>query len=289
MFPEIEPVKIDQQALKDAADESVYVGLGVDLLVEAASYLTVACSIYPDERGWNLEQAIVGGNGVRLHKLVQAFLDQTCQHRREITEILSRLIFESCVNVRYLIDQSDADLSDSYIDYSLNFERKLRSVIKERISARGGEVLPIEQRMLESIERLAQSTGSNLESSPRNKRNWGDKDLFQKAEAIGWGELYLGAFGGTSTAVHGNWGDVAAHHLEKFDGTGFYKPCFDWSPPRPQVPFALAKMLIVVTSDMLDFMGGEIVQKHFNSNLDDAFQRIEISTQLHEQFLAGRG
>lgn len=288
MFPEISPVEVDDEALADATDESVFVGLGVDFLIEAGSYLTIACAVYRDERGWNLEEAIVGGNGVRLNKLVQGFLDQTCQHRRELSEVLSRLIFETCVNIRYIISQAEGEIFQSYIDYSLKFERKLKSQIIERIEQRGGDALPIEKRMLESIVRLAKSTGSDLEGPPINKRNWGDKDLFQKAESVGWAEAYLGAFAGVSSAVHGNWGDIAAHHLERFDGTGFYKPCFDWSTPRPQVPLALARMLVVVTSDMLEYLGGSDVADHFAPNLEDLFRRIEQATEHHERFLVDR-
>ena len=52
---------------------------------------------------------------VRLLKLLSGFLDQTSQKRRETSEILGRLAFETVVNVRYLIVNFSPALVDSYI------------------------------------------------------------------------------------------------------------------------------------------------------------------------------
>ncbi len=259
--------------------------MGVGLLVEAASYLTIACSIYHDERGWNLEQAIVGGNGVRLVKLVQGYLDQTCQHRRELSEIIARLIFETATNVVFLVRHGDEGTFRSYIDYSLRYERRLKQKIDANISKRGDAPLPIERRMLESIERLAHASNVDLSQPPLNKRNWADRDLFQKADAIGWGEAYLGIFAGMSTAVHGNWGDIASHHLERFDGSGFYKPCMDWSTPRPQGLLSLSRIVIVVSEELFAYFGDVALRTHFAPMLENILDRIGIVTGLHEQFL----
>lgn len=285
MFPEIEAVALNIDELLSSTNESDFVGYGVDLLVESASYLTICCSIYPDERGWTLPQAIIGGNGVRSHKLIQGYLDATCQHRREISEILSRLIFETSTNIVYLVNFTTDELIKSYLDYSLKYERKLKIQIEKRIRVRG-VTLPIEDRMLASIGSLADASGIDLNNPPLNKRNWGDKDLFQKAELVGWGDAYLGVFAGMSGAVHGNWGDIATHHLERFDGSGFYKPCFDWSMPRPQSPYAIARMIVCVCDSMLAILGGSEVQEYFAGKLDDIIERLEKLTELHELFLA---
>ena len=286
MFPSIDPTEVKEVELRKTKSESDFVALGVDFLIESASYLTVACSIYSNDKGWTLEQAIVGGNGVRLHKLVQGFLDQTCQHRRELSEIFSRLIFETSVNTIYLVKNDNSEIFNSYLDYSLKFERRLLGQIEARVADRGGVLLPIEVRMRDSIHSLAAATGISLESPSINKRNWGDKDLFQKAESIGWADAYVGAFAGTSTAVHGNWGDIASHHLERFDGSGFYKPCFEWSTPRPQHAFALARMVAVAAGNIAGYIGGIDVRGHFDPMLSKIFDRVDIATSLYEEFLA---
>lgn len=257
-------------------------------MVEAASYLTIACSIYTEEKGWTRKQAIVGGLGVRLHKLSHGFLDQTCQNRREISEIISRLMFEASVHIVFFIQNESDYLEESFIDHSLKYERRLKSQIEGNVDARSGIVLPIEDRMLKSINRLAQESGIDLSQPPIDKRDWGNKNLFEKAKAIGWSTAYVGVFAGMSNAVHGSWGDIATHHLEAFDDSGYYRPSFDWSAPRPQAPLSLARMVCAVTDAMLEYFGGEELLGRFVEKLDDLVTRLDRATMLHEQFLAKR-
>lgn len=285
MFPEIKQTEVDEAKLA-AASERDFVGLGVDFIIESASYLTIACNLYTDKNGWTLNQALVGGNGVRLYKLSDAYLDQICKHRLETSEIFSRLMFETAINIVFLIRNESDSLSRSYIDFSLKQERKLKKQIENRISDRKGEVLPIEQRMLASIKRLADSSGIDLDSPPINKRNWGDMNLFEKAESINWGDAYLGIFGGMSGAIHGNWCDIASHHLELFDDSGFYEPSFEWSTPRPQGPYALAQVLLTVAGEMFQYFGGDEIIGHFDPLLQDVHDKIEKATALHEGYLA---
>jgi hypothetical protein len=285
MFPEIEAAQVDEALLRSTSSEADFVSASVDLLIEASSYLTIAGSLYTHEEGWTLPQAIVGGSVVRLHKLVQGFLDQTCQHRRELSEIFSRLMFETATNIIYFISFEDDALVKSYQDHSLKFERRLKAQIEERIAARGGSRLPIEDRMLASIAKIAEASHVDLESKPLNKKDWGDKNLFEKAEAIGWGEAYVGAFAGTSLAVHGGWGDTATHHLERLDDTGFYRPNFEWSVPRPQHPLTLSQMILRVAGEVMHYFGGDALIDQFEAKLQDTSERLHEVTLLHEEFL----
>lgn len=225
---------------------------------------------------------------MRLHKLSQAFLDQTCQNRREISEIISRLMFEAAVNIVYFIDNESDYLEESFVDHSLKYERRLKSKIEANIHARSGVILPIEDRMLTSIEHTAEASNIDLSTPPLDKKDWGNKNLFEKAEAIGWEAAYLGVFAGMSNAVHGSWTDIAAHHLEKFDGSGFYRPSFDWSVPRPQAPLSLSRMLCAVVDSMLEYFGGEVLREDFVNEIDDLIERLDETTQFHEHFLARR-
>ncbi len=79
-----------------------FVILASELLREVTSYVSVAACTLGLAPAWTRDQAAVGGNMVRLSKLLSAFLDQTVQKRMETSTILSRLAFETIVNVRYL-------------------------------------------------------------------------------------------------------------------------------------------------------------------------------------------
>ncbi len=285
-FKQIEPVKVTPEILSKFESEEDFTGLAVDLLVEVGSHLCVAGSILPgDTKCWSRDQAIVGGNVVRLFKLISALLDQTCQRRRETSIIYSRLAFETIVNIRYLIANASPELFESYIRYSLKHERKLYDNVNENIQARGGEILPIEKRMLHSIERTAKASRVDIaEVSSSYPKNWGDKNLFERAETVGLAGAYRPAVGGGSHSVHGNWMDLLEYHLK---GTEYgFEPQFEWRRPRPQVLFMLALLTVETVQEYLVFIGGEEVGCIAEKELVDLSLRVTQSDQAHERFLS---
>jgi len=82
--------------------EDDFNGLAVELLIEVGSFICIAGNLMPAKtRRGTVNQAVLGGHLVRLYKLINALLDQICQHRREITFIIARLAFECIVNIRF--------------------------------------------------------------------------------------------------------------------------------------------------------------------------------------------
>jgi hypothetical protein len=76
------------------------------------------------------------------------------------------------------------------------------------------------------------------EVSPADPKNWGGKNLFDRATAVGLGTAYLAGVGGGSHSIHGNWMDLLEYHLDDVDD-GF-EPQLEWRRPRPQVCIAIA-------------------------------------------------
>ena len=152
---------------------------------------------------------------VRLYKLISALLDQICQHRREITFIIARLAFECIVNIRFLIKFGDAAIYDSYVRYSLRQEKRLYERITKESEARQGHTLPVEERMLDLIDKAVKAAGLSIaDLSPSCPRDWADKNLYERADLVGLGGTYVGTFGGPSSSVHGNWMDLLEFQLE---------------------------------------------------------------------------
>ena len=214
-FPAVERVTVDPVTIAAFTRESDFMVLASELLREVASYVSVAACTMGSAPAWTRDQAVVGGNMVRLSKLLRAFLDQTVQKRFETSTILSRLAFETIVNVRYLIANHCPDLVDSFVRHSLRHERRLRDKIQANIQERGGEVQHIEQRMLNSINRAARIAGVTLDSVDlKDRAPWGGKDLRQKAEAVGlakriWRSLAACPTTCTArTACKGRWTDT---------------------------------------------------------------------------------
>ncbi len=185
-FPEIERVDIDPAAMACYTHEAEFTALAFGLLREVVSYTCVAACTMGPAATWNRDQAAVGGNMVRLYKLLSALLDQTAQNRGETSAILGRLAFETAVNVRYLMANFSPELVDSYIRFSLRHERRLQDLIHANVAARGGDVKPIETRMLSSLDRSARIAGLALGSIDlKDRAPWGGKNAQQKAEEVG--------------------------------------------------------------------------------------------------------
>jgi Family of unknown function (DUF5677) len=211
------------------------------------SYICIAANLLPAKtHRWNRNQAILGGHLVRLYKLLSALLDQICQQRREIAFLVARIAFECIVNLRYLIKfADDAEIFDSYVAHSLRQEKRLHNKIQENITARGGAVLPVESRMLNSIAKVTSASAMRLEDlSPSRPRNWADTTLADRADAVGLGDAYLGSFGGASAAVHGSWMDLLEFHLDTNHDEVSFSPSFDWRNPRPQIGQGLVSSAI---------------------------------------------
>jgi hypothetical protein len=179
-------------------------------------------------------------------------------------------------------------LIESYIRHSLRHERRLWDRINDNIAKRGGAVQPIEQRMLNSLDRTARVAGISLESiDPTDNRHWGGKSLREKAKIVGLDSAYLAIFGVMSHNVHGAWHDLYQFHL-KTDGAGGFTPNLDWGPPRPQVLFAIGLIAVDAVCDFVDFIGGKTASSHFDDRLNDLTSRLQIADHAHEAYLASR-
>lgn len=287
-FPAVERSPVDAESLSKFTTESEFTALGVDLLTEAASYVCIACCVLGDKPTWAKEQAVVGGNAVRLYKLYSLYLEQTCERKRELTDIIARLIFETAVSVRYMVAHFSTGLVDSYMRQSMRYEKKLFDLIESNIARREGVVLPIEDRMLKSLERASKAANIPLESiNLKNKTAWGGKNLYEKTVSIGWEPAYLAVFSGMSHNVHGSWQDLLSHHLETHDD-GRFSPELEWSTPRPQPLFALGLLALEVVMDVVGFLGGPAAAEQLEGSIADLEERILQVNAAHEKYLSGK-
>lgn len=284
-FEDVETVAVDREKLLASHNESIFLGKSVDLMKEIGSYVCILGHIHPPE-GWSRDQAILGGHLIRLFKLIHGLLDQTCQRRREAAMVFCRLTAETVINIMFLSRFSSADIFSSYIAYSMKHEKKLYEKIKANIAQRKSE-LPIETRMLVSIERKSVISGMRIEEMSSNKpQNWGGKNLYEKAEAVGLSDAYLGIIGGPSHSIHGNWMDLLEYHLVEKDGK--FTPKGDWKEPRPQVLLSLSKLVLEALVDYLGFIGHIELRNSVLKYLTDAWERVREVDELHENYLQRR-
>jgi len=282
---EIPTTEIDEAVIAEFQSEGQYVGVTVDLVIEVGSYALIAANLFKNpQMRWSRNEAILGGQLVRLFKLLDALLDQTCKHRREISVVITRLIFECIVNLRYMIANASDDLFNSYRSYSLQHELKLLERIEANVAERGGDSLAIEDRMIRSINLSFQASAlTRQDVANHRQRNWSGLNLYERAERVGLGQAYMAAFGGGSHAVHGNWQDMLEYNLEKLDDNS-YRPNLDWHMPRPQILETLAMLVADALMDYVTyFTEGDATE--FVQRLEDLQDRAHRISALHEAFL----
>jgi len=281
--------KVDVEEIRNYGSEDQFMSLSVELLKEVSEITGVLACIYRSDqegnpRRWTRNEAILGGLMVRIDKLQRGILDQTCQNRLEIVNILFRCLVESIINLKYLLVEKSEELFNAYIEYSFGLEKQLLDQVKQNINERGSE-LPIEERIKRSIESSAKVSSISLEQLGKNRKNlWREKGLKERLARIGGERAYIGLFGLPCHAVHGNWQELERYHLEYEDGS--FSPKMEWSYPRPQPLFASAFLSIDVNKAYLNAAIPPCDDRDkINKTLDDLMIRVSIADELHEEFL----
>jgi hypothetical protein len=161
----------------------------------------------------------------------------------------------------------------------------LHDKIGNNISASGGKELPVHTRMLNSIAKAVKASGARIEDlSPSRPKHWADKNLFERAQAIGLDDGYIGTFGGPSSSVHGNWGDLLEFQLDTNHEDGTFQPSFDWRNPRPQIATGVAFLAVEAARDYFNLIG-DVPLAFLNEKFDALWDRIRQAAQAHESFL----
>ena len=285
VLKDINHIEVTPKQLASLKNEDDFMHLSVELMKETASIVALAAGILPsDSKKWTRDQAIIGGNFVRLAKLLSAHLDQICQKRQEVVFIISRLLFENIVNIKFFIKNGAQGLFDSYVKYALRNERKLRDLILSNIQNRKGLSLHIEHRMLTSIEKVSRQSGIKIDDVLPNKpKEWGDKNFYERTKDVGLESTYLGLYGGSSRSIHGNWTDILYHHLEYSD-QGF-SPKFEWGRPRPQQVLPIAQLTLETTKEFLLHIGSA-PNAPIIHHIDSIFDNMKATDSAHEDWLS---
>ena len=135
---------------------------------------------------------------------------------------LNRSILETAVNLDFLVTTNDDAHFNNFVTLGLGPERELYETIQINIAARGGKALPIEQRMLSSIDDVCRISGVKIEDVERKHKEWAG-NVRARLQAIGKGEHYTATMRLPSHAVHGNWVDLYENRLEIDKQSGLFQ------------------------------------------------------------------
>lgn len=225
-------------------------------------------------------EAIRRGLIVRITKLAKSMLNETCAGHGDQQMALARQLFETCGNLLYLLQEGEGAYEAFVVD-SLIAERELRELVQKNIDERDGKALPIEERMLRSIEKTAAGAGVDLSKlPPRGKSGW--PSAIDRLRRLGLQDLYV-LFRLGSVAVHGGWSDLYLHHLDD-EGEGRFSIHLEDLQPRPE---PLTSMGIVMCAAITQYLQAqpEEIRELFEPRMDDILERILAFEQAHEAFL----
>jgi hypothetical protein len=228
----IEP-KYSTEAITDFANEDAFMEAYVELLkqsIEILYYVSETKYFSSDEPiSITKDEAVVAGNLARLIKLNISLLQNTCESKLEICQIISRSLAETFVNLKYILVKGEANVKRNYIKHSLITEKSLWQTIKDNIDERDEE-LPIETRMKNSIQSSFDESDFELDEVSKSSK-W--KSIKARVKQVSSEAFYDVFYGISSHAVHGNWQDILGNHLNKVE-EGF-KMRLEWNRPRPQI------------------------------------------------------
>ena len=72
----------------------------------------------------NRDEAILGGNIIRLTKLNTSLLQNICENKLEICFILCRCIYETQINILYFLKNGEENIFKNYVKNSLITEKE---------------------------------------------------------------------------------------------------------------------------------------------------------------------
>src|SRR5882724_4123492 len=158
LMPRVEVAGIAGETDIEKVNELVF-----ELYKEALSVVNLAAHLLDDaanaKGGWPRNQAICAGLMIRITKFMLVVTQLSAKRdRADVVFALDRSILESAVNLEFLLTKNDDAVFDQFVKLSLGPERELYDTIQANIAERGGEVLAIEKRMMESINCLCQAS-----------------------------------------------------------------------------------------------------------------------------------
>ena len=278
---------VADEVLAKCQSEGDFTSLAFELFKEAACLTSiVACSYkteLPTKFPWERNQAICAGLLTRTVKFMLAVGRlYASENTAEVSLALCRSILESATNVRFLLLKNSPSLFDEFVRCSLTPERRLFDEIQKNVQARGGTILPIEQRMLDSIEHTRASSNARLEDAPTGFKNWGG-DLFQKLEQLKIANRYTPHQRVMSHSVHGDWVDLALFHLSH--EAGQFGPNPDFCPEEPGLFLPVNFIVLEAATDYLQHYypnttDSDVLQKRIRS----LTERIKLVLLAHETF-----
>lgn len=284
-FEHLMPPAVKISDLDDRLGTDKFDAMAFELFKETASVLIVCASSYiahaeQDDVSYPRNQAICIGLLVRVVKFMRAILALISHgdHLGEVILALLRCLGESATSLRYLILKHDEALFEEFVRTALGPDRELYDFIKTNISKRNGQTLPVEERMLRSIDRTCRLSGMSIDDINGKHTQWGGgfRNRLTDLE-IEAGYLFFQRL--PSHAVHGTWSDLVLHHLE--ERPNGFAPRFETAPVDSRQLLPICLVILVAAKDYVEhYLQG---MAPLIKRISDLSERIWTVNEAHEK------
>lgn len=280
--------KYSEEEISKFSDENYFMDAHVELLkdsIECLWYIVYLKYFEKNDTPKIIEKddAVVGGNLIRLIKLNTSLLQNVCERKTEICLILNRCLAETAINLKYLLMEDEERVKRNYIKYSLITEKELWEVIKSNIEERPEEIWNIEKRMQKSIQNSFDKSDFELEDINRSSK-W--KSIKSRANAVA-GEMFYNVYYGIgSHSIHGNWQDILVNNLDRVENS--FKLHIDWQPPKSQlmdlaIIFNLDILKLFIQKELVNDDDTKILDKNHNILLEYSKTLLEYHEKMLEK------
>lgn len=229
----------DNSSLPDfKSNNNEYMKFAVEISNNVRYLMFVAASLISEGKdGYSKEDAVIVGLFVRLCKLYDTLCWHAAENHAEIVQIFVRLIFETSINLEYLL-KNGKETTENFIFISYKATKENYEDLLKKKKSR--ELTGIEKRIMAKIERQIQEDEIDVERLLTNK-NWkingkSFKDILKELNFEG---AYSYVFGNGSSYVHGDWKDLKASHLEYKNSLYYPKLGHDRVDPRYICPVSV--------------------------------------------------
>lgn len=276
--------------VKNETDIEKVNALAFELYKEARAVVHVIACLLDDaaakKGGWPRNQAICAGLMIRISKfmLVVTQLSAT-RNRADVVFALNRSIMESAINLEFLVSTNEDKFFDQFVEFSLGPERELYDQIQANIAERSGQVLPIEKRMLDSINDVCQGSGVKIEEVNQKYGDWGG-GVKERLKALNKEKQYVGVQRLPSHAVHGSWVDLYKHHLAYNANAGVFEPDTDFSLVDARVLAPIATLVLEAAKPYLERFFSTVPETtSLLQRITDLAERLMQTDARHEELM----
>jgi len=263
-----------------------------ELYKETMSVVNLVSRLFDQEAaengGWLRNQAICAGLLVRISKFMLVVTQLSAGgNRADVVAALNRSILETAINLEFLVTTQDDTYFDKFVTLGLGPERELYDSIQANIAARGGMVLPIECRMLSSINDVCRMSGVKIENVERKHKEWAG-NVRARLLAVGKEKQYAAMMRIPSHAVHGSWVDLYKNHLSVDENSGLFSPKSSFSEVDERLLGPIAFLVLDATAPYLLRYFSEMPETGLLlTRMAGLVNRIVVVGDAHERLFSG--